>query len=842
MSSAITDPITNRPGLSQVSYRIGRYSDFRALMLAILDGSEPLRGLTYRRADDPAVALLEGAAILADILAFYQDQYANQAFLRSATWRESTVDLVYLTGYRARPAVGGRGAFAFELEDGRTAQLAAGMRLRAELAGSEKAVELETTSAIEARATWSRIPIQRPVLAAAFGTISSKLSRHFVAHRTLRLLPADPNGLPVALAKGDRLLLGAAAKLEPPFEISPPQTVVVAEARSERGFTVVDIVGTFSPGFTNTPIVALKLGRTFRHFGHNAPPSFTTIDRVEQANGVKQEVVSTTQTVFERPMGKEARTAATQFKTDVQVDDLSAGSYALWAATPGDGPNGFDVVGTILRTSSETLEFQGPFSAPTTIVTLDASPSIRGKQVEGLYDIRSMRLFEILGSPLLALPLEVPTKETRGNRLEVFLPPRDAEALLGRTLVFSRPDADAIEATVTAVGPRSSPWSDERPSVYPLTIDRELDYADLPPRGGRLVAFGNVALATQGRSENELAIGSGDGRAAFQVFPLPTQALTYLVRPDAPNPVPELDVLVRGESWSRVDALYGAGPRDHVYVVREDDAGRSYVGFGDGINGARLPSGLDNVTVRFRSGAEAFGPLADGATVTTRDHVPGLKAIRLPGVVSGGAAAESGDHAKRVAPARTQTLGRLVTLPDISAEAAQIPGVARARASWSLRNGVPAIQVTLLMDAGRERELSDVTQILEQAYQGRGAGRHPLFVEPARFVDLEIAAEYGARASRRRADIEQDMRAAIADTGDSGLFGAANRELGAVEYRTRIEGMLQNIPGVLWASVTRLARVGIAAQKLDLVPCAPTELLRLKQLELVAVAVPGGGV
>ena len=79
----------NRPGLPRIAYRIGRYPDFVEAMRRRIDAAPELAAWTYRGADDPAIALLEGSAILADILSFYQEHYANEAYLRTAAWRES---------------------------------------------------------------------------------------------------------------------------------------------------------------------------------------------------------------------------------------------------------------------------------------------------------------------------------------------------------------------------------------------------------------------------------------------------------------------------------------------------------------------------------------------------------------------------------------------------------------------------------------------------------------------------------------------------------------------------------------------------------------------------------
>ncbi|MFW6078548.1 MAG: hypothetical protein ACODAE_02940, partial [Gemmatimonadota bacterium] len=102
------DAALNPPARSRIGYRIGSYSDIRAFLLGLVDRDPVLRAWSHREPDDPGIALLEGAAVLGDILTFYQEVYANEAFLRTATWRESIADLVRITGYRLAPGVGGR--------------------------------------------------------------------------------------------------------------------------------------------------------------------------------------------------------------------------------------------------------------------------------------------------------------------------------------------------------------------------------------------------------------------------------------------------------------------------------------------------------------------------------------------------------------------------------------------------------------------------------------------------------------------------------------------------------------------------------------------------------------
>ncbi len=95
----MTPAILNRPGLSALAYRLATHSGFLRRMLARVPGQRtgpdlddpdaprPLAALTARTADDPAVAVLDAWATVADVLTFYQERIANEGFLRTATER-----------------------------------------------------------------------------------------------------------------------------------------------------------------------------------------------------------------------------------------------------------------------------------------------------------------------------------------------------------------------------------------------------------------------------------------------------------------------------------------------------------------------------------------------------------------------------------------------------------------------------------------------------------------------------------------------------------------------------------------------------------------------------------
>ena len=50
--------------------------------------------------------------------------------------------------------------------------------------------------------------------------------------------------------------------------------------------------------------------------------------------------------------------------------------------------------------------------------------------------------------------------------------------------------------------------------------------------------------------------------------------------------------------WHETEALAGLGPTDRRFITRTDDAAITTVIFGDGEQGARPPTGIENITAR----------------------------------------------------------------------------------------------------------------------------------------------------------------------------------------------------------------------------------------------------
>ena len=875
----ISDPFafprrpSNRAGLPRIAYRIGRYADFVEVIKRGIDAAPELATWTHREPDDPGIALIEGAAILGDILTFYQEHYANEAYLRSAAWRESVAELVRLTGYRLAPGIGGRATFAFKVKGSAPVTIRAGFPVKAQLADVPLPADFETDAELRAYPHLSLFNFYRP---RQYGSVVNAGAPVL----ELRSVAGATDSLSLAafeLRAGDRLMLVPA---EPSWTSSgtslgtqqAAQIVKVSAVTTALGRTRIEIEGAVHETWA-APLTAYRLGRSFRHFGHNAPPK--TMSNTPASGVVTGAVQSDTR--FDRHVyphdcwnssASEALPEAV-VPLDLEVNDLSVGAPVIVQTRVGVGAATIRVALTVVRKvaglRAGSLGF-GNVNGPTTFLRLDAALIRHGGLDSPLSDVRDWRVHETTSPVLTLRPLAMFGSGSFANGTDVlrfYGTSEQARALAGRQLYLEHADGRHVELVCTKHADDFLPAS-PAPRMWPVSFNRAPapflagDFDETKPA---VTVYGNLADASQGKSEHEAVLGNGDNRQSWQTFPLPKSPLTYFLSNDGiPPQTPELEIWVDRRLWSRVDSFFARGPKDEIYIVREDADGRSFIQFGDGETGRRLPSGVKNVSAVYRTGAGARGPIKPGATPSAAERPNGFDKVTLAGVVAGGADPEDLGKAREAAPGKVQSLGRLVSIQDYETELLSVPGVIAATAAWDLHAGVPAVILRVLLEAGREAEFAAVRALIAHAQRCHGPDRFPIVVEQAliRYAFLDLV--YARDPTFKREDVEAAIRAALGLAGDAahervGLFGLRARRLGEREYMSSIEGRVQNVAGVLWCRVAALGRfaAGItdvaalalppAPRPLQELPCSPQELLQIApaHLTLIAAAEPSAG-
>jgi predicted phage baseplate assembly protein len=252
-------------------------------------------------------------------------------------------------------------------------------------------------------------------------------------------------------------------------------------------------------------------------------------------------------------------------------------------------------------------------------------------------------------------------------------------------------------------------------------------------------------------------------------------------------------VWVNGVQWAEVETLYGAGPADNVYQVRVDETGAATIQFGDGVNGARLPTGVGNVTAQYRVGIGPAGNLAAGRITILRSAPLGVRSVSNPLPAEGGASGQSTAEAAVEAPLEARVLERVVALRDFRDYALTYPGISKARAE-SVRDARGRAVVAVTVAGGRgASELPDqgLLDELHDAMLSAGArGRFQVLAyEPLELVvhaRVEVDPHYQVKSV-----------AAAATAALTAEYSPGTRALGEGAAASRAVQVLQAVPGVL---------------------------------------------
>jgi hypothetical protein len=156
--------ISNRPALPSISYRVGVYATFFASMEAALSGSNvpALAGLRTRSSGDFSIALIDAWSEVLDILTFYSERLANEAYLGTAIEARSVFELARLVGYKPSPGVSASTVLAFTLATATGSPpivtIAAGTRVQSVPGPGQTPQVFETATALTATIAGNAIP------------------------------------------------------------------------------------------------------------------------------------------------------------------------------------------------------------------------------------------------------------------------------------------------------------------------------------------------------------------------------------------------------------------------------------------------------------------------------------------------------------------------------------------------------------------------------------------------------------------------------------------------------------------------------------------------------------
>jgi hypothetical protein len=323
--------------------------------------------------------------------------------------------------------------------------------------------------------------------------------------------------------------------------------------------------------------------------------------------------------------------------------------------------------------------------------------------------------------------------------------------------------------------------------------------------------YANVVAVSRGETVPSETLGTGDASLAGQSFKLKNKPLTYLSAPtsaDLTGVRSTLTVWVRDIQWREVPSLFGAAPDDPVYIVRQDDDGESWVTFGDGVRGARLPAGA-SVVARYRFGAGAASPPAGGITQLGKP-VKGVSSVRNPVAAAGGADREPASQVRVYAPRSALLFGRAVSIQDMEALGASLPGVLAVQAQWAWDQAMqlPAVQLWYI---GPDSIASTVAAALRAAT----APATPIRASSAQAVPATLVVNVHVDRRYQLALIQAAVIARLTAPG-AGLLSPEQIGIGATLFRSRILAEVLAVEGV--TSVGGLAWQGAPLDAFGVAP------------------------
>lgn len=865
ISTETPQTLANLPGLASIAYRAGTWTSFRESMLARLSSSDypALAFLKTRESDDFTIAFLDATAVMLDILTFYQERLANESYLRTASQLRSLVELVRLIGYQPAPGVAAVTYLAFTLKaaPGLTPNPAtpaitipAGTQVQSVPAQGKKPLTFETFAPIPAKADWNALAVQT-------GTPWQPQAGHigvYLEGTSTQLQPGD-----LILIVGDERLTAVASNswdvrvltAVAPDPLNNRTHVMWSEGLGH---------GAVAPSSSHPKFYALRQRGAL--FGYNAvDPNMLDLLHTNLSQLVSQvgslyfwnnytlsatidldatysKIVPGSWLVLIRPDASVGRSPA-GYVTLYRANSVSTISRAAF---------GMSAKITSVAPDLAIVPANAPLKTTTVYGQSDNLPVAEQPLLYPLYgtslDLETVRL-DLVGVKAVAL-------SGKNQKLSV--------GNVSPALVFASDDGSASSnlnpgdtltvADVSAL-PISSDgsipdWSRDftlrtlfvldangrpglvanaqlsnftlvmsgknDPSVGETALVSSITHVTTPFPHTRLLlknnllncydrtattVNANVGLATHGQTVSEV-MGNGSAATPNQDFTLKQSPLTFV---QAATPTGRLStLLVRANSvaWKEVSSLYQRGPSEQVFATLNQSDATTDALFGDGVEGATLPTGVNNIQATYRIGSGSAGNVAAGTITTLIDRPLGVSGVNNPQDATGGQDAQTVEGLRANAPQTVLTLGRAVSLIDYQNFAANFAGIAKASAIW-IPSG-PGRGVFLTVAGVNGVALPPGNPSLGYLVSAlRTYGNPVIPIHAVTFIEtlFSVSADVNYDPAYDQTQVEAQILQTL-----NTMYGFLKRTFGQGVSADGIAAIIQGVPGVVAVNVTAIPR------------------------------------
>lgn len=794
----------NPPGLSELVTRVEQPALLRRMLEALpsarvepmlgapLPDPEPLKKLTTRSSDDGTIALIDAWACVCDVLGFYGERILNEGYLATAREPRSLLELARGLGYEPSPGVAATTLLAFTVDPNApngSVDVPIGLLIGSIPAQGAAPQTFETVESITALSAWNEL------------SAANTRRQHLVNGASVIWL----EGTSTRLVKGDAIAL-IGQEVDPPPGTSGTSSderwdfrfVVKVELDTTRGVTRVELDRGLGDDHTAPPDKqpsVLVFRRRAALFGVNAAdPTFMSFrDGVTRSNWVESVLVDgqSREEWKHFDLSEDAAVKRGEIDLDREYEGILNGSFVVLQS-------GLQI--ELYKVKHATPRRRRDFgqASKCTRIALDKNSRLAGENLT-VFDRRATTVY--IESELLELA-EAPWTDTVAGRL-LELDRLVPSLQPGRRVVVSGLNQSGAPLVHESAVRSCSVAAADATRVQSRSL-LELD-TPLPEPLSRstLRIAGNVVLATHGSSIDE-ALGHGDAATPNPSMRLRQAPLTWVPTDNAEGREATLRVRINGLSWQRTESLFDAGPNDRAYQLQTDLDGTTTVTFGDGIHGARLPNGIENVRVGYRKGIGIGGEVPAGSLSLLQQRPAGLRGVTNPRAAEGAAEPENIEEIRQNASLRVLTLDRLVSLQDYEDFARAFAGVGKAQA-LDLWDGKRAF-VNLTVGSASGHAFSSDSEVLRRLGLAVSHYADPVHIamiasfRESRFgVSLALLAE----PDRDKDDLIVRVRSAIETA-----FSFSKRAFGQGVTDAEVIAVVQSVPGVVATNLDQLFRVG----------------------------------
>lgn len=823
-------------------------------------GSRPLSALTTHSTDDPTIAIMDAWAVIADVLTFYQERIANECFLHTATERRSVLELAHAIGYELKSGVAASTYLAFTLEDVPSAPCHAiideGIRVMSVPGQDEEPQTFETIEEIEAKVEWNAL---KPMMTVP-QEIDRGTDRIYLKGTDTQLQPGDAilivGDHRVQWAGSERwdfCIVQTVTRYDKEKytlvtweECIGHDKPTIEPADNPRVFAFRKRAALFGHNAPDWRAMSEEIKKAYDPNGKQRTqwPDFeigTTEKRLIDLDTVYPTILDGSWVVLMKPKYVELYKAL-KVVSDSRTDFTLTSKVTRIELDTREHLSWFGLRDTVVFAQSEEFDLaDNPLYIPVfgNRIVIDQTVEnpeqghtliVSGVPLRRVKVAERSRVIKVGKDEVIQTEVELfivspdgseKIKLEPGDALEIVEPPspfddgcirwhlKDEKGFTG--FVTADQD-DFIPVKVQKADDPTSPLygiteEDETVSEV-MVIDRTESHTDSTTliftselqniyRRDTVTINANVARATHGETVYEV-LGSGSAAEAHQRFELKKPPLTYVSASTPSGTLSTLTVRANALQWQEEPSLYGLDMRSQGYIVRIDDDGKTGIVFGDGKNGARLPTGVENVTAVYRSGIGLEGEVGAGSLTLLMTRPLGVRSVTNPLPASGAESPEKLSDARQNAPVTVLTLDRIVSLRDFENLARSFAGIGKAQASALKVGQSHVVHITVADASGSEvdseskEDLCDAIDLVRDPIER-------VYIDSFQLRTFTIEADILIDERHLADDVLAEARATLRDS-----FSFGNRDFGQPVTAAEVLSIMQAVDGVVAVDLNKL--------------------------------------